>query len=625
MNNDEKKELEEEYLDNESEGEVPSSDYSDFDDELDDEEEYPEEEYDQPSYSRNFSNGFKSGVKGKQDKKEESSNKQSSKLDDFKNGAKGQPSNVQNNKPNVRNKNVDEATKNKLNSRKEKTIRDYNSKNSSTVNQSTSKASSSLKKKSKEASSKAKKTAAKEKAKKATKEATKKVKQKAKQALASLLKKLAANPYFWIAIGILLLVLIFVILIVVLWAAIDGDESEEGNTTTGDIAYVAGYEECTSITVDGLGTYNLEDYVAGVIQHESYQDDGNEEALKAQAVAARTYAINYTNNCTSSISNSQGAQTFSTTPSEKAKAAANATAGQVLTHNGSVFSSQYDSFCYADKDCPDATKNSDGTYSVTYTKVPNGETHVVKLTDSVQYGRIVPGGGHARGMSQLVSYEMSKNGSSYKDILNFFYSDGVKISSITETAGATDASVATDIPTGVDDLKTRYWFTFDIDEYAAIEGSNSHLFGQCVWYAKHRAMDIINSSNLSQSEKDKRINSIKSVLGNGQDVVPNLDGSIFKKTNNIDSIQAPAIISWKHSTYGHVGIIEQISIDNSGNKTYYITDGGRKRDSSGNWYTVSKDNLWTVVNFWSTPNADKATVQSRWSGYTFNGAASLTG
>ena len=204
-------------------------------------------------------------------------------------------------------------------------------------------------------------------------------------------------------------------------------EDIKGSTNGGIISNLCP----NGITVTGVGTMDLEEYVAGVVAHEAYQDGGL-EALKAQAIAARTYALNYTAGCTKPIENSTNAQTFHDIEYVKKQAplslkAANETAGMVLTYNGKYFSAQYDSFCYADSDCPDATRNADGTYSVTYKKLPKGETHKVTLSDSSQYSRITTGQGHANGMSQLVSYQMAKQGKKYDEILKFFYSDGVQI------------------------------------------------------------------------------------------------------------------------------------------------------------------------------------------------------
>src|SRR5699024_8256791 len=121
------------------------------------------------------------------------------------------------------------------------------------------------------------------------------------------------------------------------------------------------------ITVEGVGTLELEEYVAGVVSNEAYASEGM-EALKAQAVAARTYALKSTNFCQKSITNSTNQQTFTKNINDRAREAVNATLGEVLVDkDGKIFSANYDSFCYDDEDCPDATRNSDGTYTVTYT------------------------------------------------------------------------------------------------------------------------------------------------------------------------------------------------------------------------------------------------------------------
>lgn len=165
------------------------------------------------------------------------------------------------------------------------------------------------------------------------------------------------------------------------------------------------------------------------------------EALKAQAVAARTYVLNYTDYCTQTIPNSTNAQTFTRDINDRAREAATSTAGEILVYDGNIFSAQYDSFCYDDNDCPDATRNSDGTYSVTYTKVPNGERHTITLSDSDQYNRITHGQGHAHGMSQLLSYQLAKEGKSYEEILSYFYSDGVEISLVLSPSNTDDATI----------------------------------------------------------------------------------------------------------------------------------------------------------------------------------------
>lgn len=222
----------------------------------------------------------------------------------------------------------------------------------------------------------------------------------------------------------------------------------------------------TLVNKDGTAqTLDFEEYIAGVVSNEAYTTEGM-EALKAQAVAARTYAINLTNYCEKTITNSTNNQTYTNNINDQAREATASTAGEILIDaNGNIFSSQYDSFCYDDSDCPDAKKNADGTYTVTYTKLPNGEKHTVTLNDSSQYGRITHGQGHARGMSQLVSYQMAKEGKNYKEILSYFYSDGVTISLVLSPSN-TDGATIIDKP---------------IEQYLSAVGTNINNMNQTIY------------------------------------------------------------------------------------------------------------------------------------------------
>lgn len=231
--------------------------------------------------------------------------------------------------------------------------------------------------------------------------------------------------------GPIVLIVLIVLFVSLCCSAISG-----GGGSSGNYAYLdSKYSGCSNgITVEGK-LYDFEEYIAGVVQHEAYTSE-DEDALMAQAIAARSYALVRTRGCELAIANSQSAQTFDPNPGEAARNAAQKTAGLVLAHGGEVISAMYDSFCYNDKDCPDSVKNADGSYTVSYTKVPSGDKHTITLSDSSYYGMIVPGGGHANGMSQLVSYQLAKSGMTYDQILKYFYADSVQIMSIYQTAGA---------------------------------------------------------------------------------------------------------------------------------------------------------------------------------------------
>ncbi len=214
-----------------------------------------------------------------------------------------------------------------------------------------------------------------------------------------------------------------------------------GANVCADETLEASCENGVTVTGEGAGTYDLETYIAGVVQHENpYQgSNGSIESAKAQAIAARTYLLQSTNFCQKSIKNSQSAQTFSKNPGSVAQDAANQTRGLILTYGGKIFSSQYDSYCYRDKDCQDSLCTGN-TCSVTYTKLPNGEQHVVSVP--AKWKRwFVPGGGHARGMSQLAANNMADEGYSYKEILNYFYSPGVAVTAMIDSENEDQADL----------------------------------------------------------------------------------------------------------------------------------------------------------------------------------------
>lgn len=67
------------------------------------------------------------------------------------------------------------------------------------------------------------------------------------------------------------------------------------------------YDTGINITVDGYGTYNIEDYVKRIYEMPA---DWSLPALKAQVVAARSYALSYTNNGQGPICATQQCQVF---------------------------------------------------------------------------------------------------------------------------------------------------------------------------------------------------------------------------------------------------------------------------------------------------------------------------
>lgn len=95
----------------------------------------------------------------------------------------------------------------------------------------------------------------------------------------------------------------------------------------------------TRIKVQGYGEYNLDDYVARIYE---MPNSFHMEALKAQAIAARSYALSYTNNGEKEICATQTCQVFKPDPKGgEWEQAVRETAGKVITNGGQVATAWY--------------------------------------------------------------------------------------------------------------------------------------------------------------------------------------------------------------------------------------------------------------------------------------------
>jgi len=92
------------------------------------------------------------------------------------------------------------------------------------------------------------------------------------------------------------------------------------------------FDNNIKINVDGYGSFSLEDYVKRIYE---VPGDWPSEALKAQAIAARSYGLAYTNNGSSSICATESCQVFKAEPKGGAwEQAVNDTAGKVMVYSG---------------------------------------------------------------------------------------------------------------------------------------------------------------------------------------------------------------------------------------------------------------------------------------------------
>lgn len=101
------------------------------------------------------------------------------------------------------------------------------------------------------------------------------------------------------------------------------------------------YSSDININVEGYGGYNIEEYVKRIYE---MPESWEMEALKAQAVAARSYALSYTNNGAGSICTTQSCQVFKPDPKGgRWEQAVNETRGWVMVQNGSPLKAWYSS------------------------------------------------------------------------------------------------------------------------------------------------------------------------------------------------------------------------------------------------------------------------------------------
>jgi SpoIID/LytB domain protein len=101
------------------------------------------------------------------------------------------------------------------------------------------------------------------------------------------------------------------------------------------------YSTDININVEGYGGYNIEEYTKRIYE---MPNSFSMEALKAQAVAARSYALAYTNNGAGSICTTQSCQVFKPEPKGGTwEEAVNATRGWVMVQGGSPVKAWYSS------------------------------------------------------------------------------------------------------------------------------------------------------------------------------------------------------------------------------------------------------------------------------------------
>ena len=307
--------------------------------------------------------------------------------------------------------------------------------------------------------------------------------------------------------------------------------------------YIDGYscKKVKVISVDGSpgGTYNLEDYVAGVVSGETHILN-DETTFKAISIAIRTYTLYVTSNCKYPILNSEANQVMDNPKivSSKIKKAVASTKGKVLTLNGKLVKSEYDSFYkgygyYCDY------KYCYSKYLRVGNKNTKPTTHKIKVPVT---WRNDLSGGHGKGMSQYGAKYLSQKGYNYEQILKYFYAEGTKISTILKPNVDGLSIDSTGYVTRLTRPKRNNSYYYNQETNTA---SNNALEGDSSWYIAGRANEILKSINSKKFFKyTNDINSYCNIKG-------------FNVSYEYNKPKKGSIISWGK----HAAIIENINED----------------------------------------------------------------
>ena len=141
-------------------------------------------------------------------------------------------------------------------------------------------------------------------------------------------------------------------------------------------------------------------------------------------------------------------------------------------------------------------------------------------------------------------------------------------------------------------------------EYA---GENNR--GQCVWYARGRACEIIDEAISDETLKSKMLYAVKNTRGNAMYWCNRRDTlGMFTQTTNIDEPRAGSLVVWTGGPYGHIAVIESVNAD--GTVNYSEGNINRDKNNPDNYGFMYRTNI-------SIRGGDRGTIEHPFTGYTF--------
>lgn len=181
------------------------------------------------------------------------------------------------------------------------------------------------------------------------------------------------------------------------------------------------------VSVGSWVSLDIEEYLRGVVPSEAYAGSDPMEALKAQTIAARTYALHLANYIPGRLTDSSSkAQSYNATDHHtRTDEAIEATRGIVLGYSGKYIYAEFS-----------ASNGGRTTEDLTY-------PYMIAQNDPWTTASGVPKNGHGRGMSQAGMRYAAQNGISYTWILLFYY-DNVRICYDYDVSGTLSGSLKDD-------------------------------------------------------------------------------------------------------------------------------------------------------------------------------------
>lgn len=189
------------------------------------------------------------------------------------------------------------------------------------------------------------------------------------------------------------------------------------------VSYISTCNTVTITSGDYMGDYELEEYIAGVVNNEvgGFQDL---ETYKAFAVAIRSYLARTATieNNVCYVENTSNYMTFRPTNNSLILEAVDATRGEYVMQEGEPIVAMFDAFCWEDKD------NDNYYLAQKHQAIPVSWALSTVSTSSYLQNKCGTSGsgGHGEGMSQYGAYYLSTVGNQdYQAILQYYY--GVEI------------------------------------------------------------------------------------------------------------------------------------------------------------------------------------------------------